>query len=143
MVFDCVRLWVAIRLTQSGPDITCEYWTIQHSLSPCPYMNSFLPVTDYQAPTAMWTCTESAVGIVGACLPNLKPLFKFGSGNFWSQLRSSRGSNRALMNSNTSHTTSTSETLTVEKPHLTDHISDQGTQGIEVHRYSRYAKGEK
>ncbi|KAJ5291074.1 hypothetical protein N7478_000325 [Penicillium angulare] len=120
-IFDCVRLWVAIQLTKSGPDITYN-----------------------QAPTAMWTCTESAVGIVGACLPNLRPLFKIGSGNFWSQLRSSRGSSKkGLMNSNTTNTTSTSESSTIAKPHMIDHISEQGTQGIEVHRYSRYAEGEK
>lgn len=102
----------------------------------------------------MWTCLEAAVGIVGACLPNLRPLFKCSGGNFWSQIRSSRGSSKAHLNSNTTNTThtsntaSTSETLTNEtmviaKPQLNTHVSDEGTQGIEVHRYSKYIGIEK
>ncbi|KAJ5528055.1 hypothetical protein N7513_012214 [Penicillium frequentans] len=117
LIFDIVRLWVMIELTKSGPDITY-----------------------YQAPTAMWTCLEAAVAIVGACLPNFRPLFKFGSG-FWTQLRSSRASSKAHLNSATMN--NTSSTNSISKPALTSHVSDEGTQGIEVHRYSKYMDCEK
>lgn len=43
---------------------------------------------DNEVPAAAWTCLEAAVGIVAACLPNLRPLMKLGLRGFWSQLRS-------------------------------------------------------
>ncbi|OJJ36988.1 hypothetical protein ASPWEDRAFT_437081 [Aspergillus wentii DTO 134E9] len=55
-----------IKLTQAGPDVTY-----------------------YQAPAALWTCIEAAVGITAACLSNLRPLFKLGYRGVWSHIRSS------------------------------------------------------
>lgn len=123
-----------IELTKAGPDITCKFLTVPSRRQP-PYVS-----IDYQAPTAMWTCLEAAVAIVGACLPNFRPLFKFGSG-FWTQLRSSRASSKAHLNSATTNTTSS--TNSISKPVLTSHVTDEGTQGIEVHRYSKYMDCEK
>ncbi|KAJ5765374.1 hypothetical protein N7520_004933 [Penicillium odoratum] len=132
LIFDIVRLWVMIELTKAGPDITYN-----------------------QAPTAMWTCLEAAVAIVGACLPNLRPLFKFSTRGFWTQLRSSRGSSKAHLNSdNTSnmnntnnthntHKASSSEDNSMIKPGLAAHIFESGTPGIETHRYSNYMDCEK
>lgn len=55
---------------------------------------------------------EAAVGITAACLPNLRPLFKLGRHNFWSQIRSSNSSNniseRTLVSSSTAGGTVTS-----------------------------------
>ncbi|KAJ5543393.1 hypothetical protein N7535_005821 [Penicillium sp. DV-2018c] len=67
LVFDIFRLQAMIRLVDLGPDITYN-----------------------QVPVVVWTCIEAAVGITAACLPNLRPLFKLGSRNFWSTLRSSK-----------------------------------------------------
>ncbi|KAJ5936157.1 integral membrane protein [Penicillium verhagenii] len=129
LIFDTVRLWVMIRLTKQGPDITFN-----------------------QAPVAMWTCLEGAVAIVGACLPNLRPLFRFSARGFWSQLRSSRASSKAHLNSNTTNTTATTITMNttsssgdhnISKPVFNTHVSDEGTQGIEIHRYSKYMDCEK
>ncbi|KAJ5232633.1 hypothetical protein N7468_005589 [Penicillium chermesinum] len=129
LVFDIVRLWVMIGLTHSGPDITYQ-----------------------QAPVAMWTCLEGAVAIVGACLPNFRPLFRFSQRGFWSQLRSSgQQSGKTLLNSNTTNTTSTTVTsptsgsqwsANLKKPSLMSHVTEDGTQGIEIHRYSKYTEGE-
>ncbi|RAL15812.1 putative integral membrane protein Pth11-like [Aspergillus homomorphus CBS 101889] len=56
LIFDIVRLVVMIHVTEIGPDITYN-----------------------QAPVAVWTCMEAAVGIVAACLSHLRPLFNLGS----------------------------------------------------------------
>ncbi|KAJ5089758.1 hypothetical protein N7532_008442 [Penicillium argentinense] len=117
LIFDCVRLWRMIVLSESGPDITYN-----------------------QAPVVMWTCIEAAVGIVAACLPNLRPLFKFGGRGFWSQLRSgSRGSGKSHLNTNTTTTTTTSTNLSIQKGPLNSHVTEQG---IEIHRYSDIIRGD-
>lgn len=55
---------------------------------------------DNQVPVIVWTCIEAAVGITAACLPNLRPLFKLGRHNFWSQVRSANNiSERTLIGS--------------------------------------------
>ncbi|PYH42263.1 putative integral membrane protein Pth11-like [Aspergillus saccharolyticus JOP 1030-1] len=56
LAFDIVRLIAMIHVTQIGPDITYN-----------------------QAPMAVWTCTEAAVGIIAACLSHLRPLFHLAS----------------------------------------------------------------
>ncbi|PYH83563.1 integral membrane protein [Aspergillus uvarum CBS 121591] len=56
LVFDIVRLVAMIHITKIGPDITYN-----------------------QAPVAVWTCTEAAVGIIAACLSHLRPLFHLGA----------------------------------------------------------------
>ncbi|KAJ5964245.1 uncharacterized protein N7479_004121 [Penicillium vulpinum] len=66
LIFDIFRLIAMIKLVEMGPDITYN-----------------------QVPVIVWTCIEAAVGIMAACLPNLRPLFKLGKRNFWSNLRSS------------------------------------------------------
>ncbi|KAJ5387566.1 hypothetical protein N7509_010107 [Penicillium cosmopolitanum] len=112
LIFDCVRLWRMIILSRSGPDITFN-----------------------QAPVVLWTCVEAAVGIVAACLPNLRPLFKIGRPGFWSQLRSgSKGSGNSHLNKTTTTTTTTSSTnMSVQRGPLDSHAAEQG---VEIHRYS-------
>ncbi|KAJ5220984.1 uncharacterized protein N7469_009871 [Penicillium citrinum] len=110
LIFDCIRLWRMIILSNAGPDITY-----------------------HQAPVVLWTCVESAVGIVAACLPNLRPLFKTGGPGFWSQLRSrSKVSGKSHLNTNTT-TTTTSTNPSLQKGPLDSHALEEG---IEVHRYS-------
>lgn len=126
-----------IGLTRSGADITCKF-------SASPYFRIHpLLAADNQAPVAMWTCLEGAVGIVGACLPNLRPLFRFGQSGFWSQLRSSSGrSGKTLLNSTTtSSTTVTSGRFNTRKPVLMSEVTEEGTEGIEIHQYSKYIDG--
>ncbi|RHZ64506.1 hypothetical protein CDV55_106260 [Aspergillus turcosus] len=65
LIFDIVRLVAMIESTKAGPDITYN-----------------------QIPAVMWTCTEAAVGITAACLPNLKPLFKLAHRQFWTRIGS-------------------------------------------------------
>lgn len=90
-----------------------------------------------QAPVVLWTCVEAAVGIVAACLPNLRPLFKLGRPGFWSQLRSgSKGSGKSHLNTATTATTTTttsSTNMSVQKGPLDSHAAEQG---VEIHRYS-------
>ncbi|CAI7621274.1 unnamed protein product [Penicillium glandicola] len=77
LIFDIFRLNAMIRLVDLGPDITYN-----------------------QVPVIVWTCVEAAVGITAACLPNLRPLFKVGHRNFWSQIRSTNNvSERTLVSS--------------------------------------------
>lgn len=144
LIFDIVRLWVMIGLTNSGPDITCKYFPPAiHSKKDTPLL-----AADNQAPVAMWTCLEGAVGIIGACLPNLRPLFRFGQKGFWTQLRSSsQRSGKTLLKSNDTNITGTTITsstggYSIKKPGLMSHVTDEGTDGIEIHRYSRYIEGE-
>lgn len=86
LIFDCFRLNAMIDLVKQGPDITYN-----------------------QVPVIVWTCVEAAVGITAACLPNLRPLFKIGHRNFWSQIRSSNNvSERTLVSSNNGGSTITS-----------------------------------
>ncbi|KAE8418976.1 hypothetical protein BDV36DRAFT_308230 [Aspergillus pseudocaelatus] len=75
LIFDIVRLVAMIDLTRSGPDVTYN-----------------------QVPVVVWTCIEATVGIIAACLPNLKPLFKLSRGSFWSQLRSGTGHSNQPLN---------------------------------------------
>ncbi|KOC18842.1 integral membrane protein [Aspergillus flavus AF70] len=68
LIFDIVRLVAMINLTRSGPDVTYN-----------------------QTPVVVYTCVEATVGIIAACLPNLRPLLKLSRGSFWSQIRSGTG----------------------------------------------------
>ena len=86
----------------------------------------------------MWTCVEAAVGIVAACLPNLRPLFKFSDRGFWTQLRSSitgsKKSNNESKNTGTGNsTTCSSGNPSIQKGPLD---SCHAEEGIEIHRYS-------
>ncbi|KAJ5432948.1 uncharacterized protein N7458_012104 [Penicillium daleae] len=54
LIFDIVRLISLIDLSKAGDDITC-----------------------------VWTCIEPAVGIVAACLSNMRPLFKIVHRKVW------------------------------------------------------------
>ncbi|KGO67163.1 hypothetical protein PITC_020690 [Penicillium italicum] len=86
LIFSCFRLQAMIRLVDLGPDITYN-----------------------QVPVIVWTCIEAAVGITAACLPNLRPLFKLGRRNFWSQIRASNDvSERTLVSSSYAGCTVTS-----------------------------------
>ena len=85
-------------------------------------------------PVVMWTCTEAGVGIIAACLPNLRPLFKTGGRGFWSQLRSlSYGSSKAHLNSDSTGTTSSSGHRSLRKGPVDSCVAEEG---IEIHRYS-------
>ncbi|KAE8343442.1 hypothetical protein BDV24DRAFT_161489 [Aspergillus arachidicola] len=75
LIFDIVRLVAMINLTRSGPDVTYN-----------------------QVPVVVWTCIEATVGIIAACLPNMRPLFKLSRGSFWSQLRSGTGHSKQPLN---------------------------------------------
>ena len=134
-MFDCIRLWRMIVLSKSGPDITCKY-----SASICFSLRAGLILyTDNQAPVVLWTCVEAAVGIVAACLPNLRPLFRIGGSGFWSQIRyGSKGSGKSHLNTATTATTATTTTttstnLSLQKGPLDSHVAEEG---IETHRYS-------
>ncbi|KAJ5676099.1 hypothetical protein N7462_008996 [Penicillium macrosclerotiorum] len=108
LIFDIVRLVAMIHLTRVGPDITYN-----------------------QVPVVVWTCIEAAVGIVAACLPNLRPLFKIEGRGFWSQLRSfSHGSSRKALNTSTA---STSGNMSIQKGPIDSCVAEEG---IEIHRYS-------
>ncbi|KAJ5591820.1 uncharacterized protein N7459_002189 [Penicillium hispanicum] len=115
MVFDIIRLWVIIRITKAGPDVTYN-----------------------QAPMGVWTCDEAAVGIVAACLPNLRPLFKFGGGNFWSQIRSFS----QRYGKGTIDTSSTAVSHgSISKP-TESYIGDVSGDNIEIPQYRNYVKVE-
>ncbi|KAG0157579.1 hypothetical protein PDIDSM_4764 [Penicillium digitatum] len=58
LIFDIIRLVVLIQLSTQGEDIT----------------------------SSVWTCIEPAVGIVAACLSNMRPLFKVMHTKVWSRL---------------------------------------------------------
>ncbi|CDM30642.1 hypothetical protein DTO013E5_2422 [Penicillium roqueforti] len=65
LIFDIIRLVVLIQLSTQGEDITYN-----------------------QVPASVWTCIEPAVGIVAACLSNMRPLFKVIHTKVWSRLSS-------------------------------------------------------
>ncbi|KAB8242391.1 hypothetical protein BDV35DRAFT_28515 [Aspergillus flavus] len=75
LIFDIVRLVAMINLTRSGPDVTYN-----------------------QTPVVVYTCVEATVGIIAACLPNLRPLLKLSRGSFWSQIRSGTGQSKQPLN---------------------------------------------
>ncbi|PLB39773.1 putative integral membrane protein Pth11-like [Aspergillus candidus] len=75
LIFDIIRLVAMIQFTHSGPDITYN-----------------------QVPFVVWTCIEAAVGITAACLSNLRPLFRLGQRDFWSQARQSTGHSKEELN---------------------------------------------
>ncbi|CAG8160985.1 unnamed protein product [Penicillium nalgiovense] len=115
LIFDIFRLNAMIRLVEQGPDITYN-----------------------QVPVIVWTCIEAAVGITAACLPNLRPLFKLGHRNFWSQISSSKNvseiSDRTLVGSTHPGCTVTSTITSNHKK------SDSYTvrQTFEMPRYEDY-----
>ncbi|KAJ5339665.1 hypothetical protein N7452_006393 [Penicillium brevicompactum] len=74
LAFDIVRLVVLIELASAGADVTYN-----------------------QVPASVWTCIEPAVGIVAACLANMRPLFKLMHTKVWSRI-----SSRYATNSNNS-----------------------------------------
>ncbi|RHZ49386.1 uncharacterized protein CDV56_103538 [Aspergillus thermomutatus] len=81
LVFDIVRLITLIELSKAGDDITYN-----------------------QVQSSVWTCIEPAVGIVAACLINMRPIFtqymvKF---NWWTRWRSSKGSSKDALNKSNS-----------------------------------------
>ncbi|CAG8947426.1 unnamed protein product [Penicillium salamii] len=63
LAFDIVRLVVLIDLSKKADDITYD-----------------------QVPSSVWTCIEPAVGIVAACLANMRPLFNFMHVKVWSKI---------------------------------------------------------
>ncbi|CAG8061293.1 unnamed protein product [Penicillium salamii] len=63
LAFDIVRLVVLIDLAKKADDITYD-----------------------QVPSSVWTCIEPAVGIVAACLANMRPLFNFMHVKVWSKI---------------------------------------------------------
>ncbi|KAE8375727.1 hypothetical protein BDV26DRAFT_294736 [Aspergillus bertholletiae] len=75
LIFDIVRLVAMIDLSRAGPDVTYN-----------------------QVPVVVWTCIEATVGIIAACLPNLRPLFKLSRGDFWSQVRSGSAHSKEPLN---------------------------------------------
>lgn len=118
-----------IRMTKAGPDITCK----THSMFPSERLLT-LNDLDNQVPVVAWTCIEASVGIVAACLPNLRPLFRFGERGFWSQIRStSQGSKKAMLDTATTNTSGNS----IEKGPLDSYVSEEAG---ETHRYSAYMR---
>ncbi|KAJ5966206.1 hypothetical protein N7481_012920 [Penicillium waksmanii] len=71
LVFDIVRLVSLIELSEAGDDITYT-----------------------QVNPSVWTCIEPAVGIVAACLSNMRPLFKVMHERVWSRYVSTNASSR-------------------------------------------------
>ncbi|KAJ5167711.1 uncharacterized protein N7482_003305 [Penicillium canariense] len=111
LIFDIVRLLAMLHLSTQGNDITY-----------------------HQMPVVMWTCTEAGVGIIAACLPNLRPLFKVGGRSFWSQLRSmSQGSGKAHLHPSSTGTSSTTGNVSLAKGPVDSCVAEEG---IEIHRYS-------
>ncbi|CAG7918512.1 unnamed protein product [Penicillium olsonii] len=110
LVFSVFRLQAMIRLADLGPDITYN-----------------------QVPVVVWTCVEAAVGITAACLPNLRPLFKLGHRNFWSNVRpSSNSSGNTLVEPETIRSNLSSQ----KKP--LGSYTDEGS--VEVGQYKEYTK---
>ncbi|CAG7951392.1 unnamed protein product [Penicillium olsonii] len=70
LAFDIVRLVVLIDLAEKAEDITYD-----------------------QVPASVWTCIEPAVGIVAACLANMRPLFNFMHVKVWSKITSRYATN--------------------------------------------------
>ncbi|KAL8933848.1 MAG: hypothetical protein Q9216_006186 [Gyalolechia sp. 2 TL-2023] len=71
-----VQIYYNILATQSDPsalDITCTYREIPSHHWCSPSLTSRVP--DIQTPLVYWPMVESSVGIIGACLPLLRPLF--------------------------------------------------------------------
>ena len=134
LIFDIVRLVAMLNLTKQGDDITCK------SVSPSVKQDHFLTqvVTDNQMPVVMWTCTEAGVGIIAACLPNLRPLFSTKGQGFWSVLRSSRrgsrGSSKAYLSSGNTATSSSTGGRSLVKGPVDSCVAEEG---IEIHRYSK------
>ncbi|GLI74266.1 hypothetical protein PoHVEF18_002503 [Penicillium ochrochloron] len=60
LIFDIVRLVSLVELSKAGDDITYT-----------------------QVTPSVWTCIEPAVGIVAACLSNMRPLFKLVHRKVW------------------------------------------------------------
>ncbi|KAI2793307.1 hypothetical protein POX_b03361 [Penicillium oxalicum] len=115
LIFDIVRLVAMLNLTKQGDDITYN-----------------------QMPVVMWTCTEAGVGIIAACLPNLRPLFSTKGQGFWSVLRSSRrgsrGSSKAYLSSGNTATSSSTGGRSLVKGPVDSCVAEEG---IEIHRYSK------
>ncbi|KAJ5636015.1 uncharacterized protein N7484_009328 [Penicillium longicatenatum] len=61
-IFDIIRLVALIDLSTAGNDITYT-----------------------QVSSSVWTCIEPAVGIIAACLSNMRPLFKLVHEKVWSR----------------------------------------------------------
>ncbi|KAJ5899873.1 Mitochondrial carrier protein RIM2 [Penicillium taxi] len=87
---------------------------------------------------AVWTCDEAAVGIVAACLPNLRPLFRFGERGFWTQIRSQgqESGHSHLKNITTTTTTVSTSDMSMQRP-----LTSTDEQEIEFQNYSPYMKG--
>ncbi|CAI7671732.1 hypothetical protein PCG10_004796 [Penicillium crustosum] len=117
LIFSCFRLNAMIHLVNQGPDISYN-----------------------QVPVIVWTCIEAAVGITAACLPNLRPLFKVGHRNFWSQIRSSNNiSERTLVSSSNGGGTITSNhkksesfavRQTFEMPRFEDYKDEKAVERV-------------
>ncbi|KAJ5489090.1 hypothetical protein N7539_003980 [Penicillium diatomitis] len=60
LIFDIIRLVALVDLSKAGNDITYT-----------------------QVNSSVWTCIEPAVGIVAACLTNMRPLFKLAREKVW------------------------------------------------------------
>ncbi|KAJ6139715.1 hypothetical protein N7471_006201 [Penicillium samsonianum] len=63
LIFDIIRLVVLIQLSTQGDEITYN-----------------------QVPASVWRCIDPAVGIVAACLTNMRHLFKATNTKVWSRL---------------------------------------------------------
>ncbi|KAJ6045004.1 uncharacterized protein N7446_003205 [Penicillium canescens] len=118
-VFDIARLYAMIKLLDAGPDITY-----------------------HQVPVVVWTCIEATVGIIAACLPNLRPLFKLGKSGFWSQLRSTGRTSERTLVSNKSGTMNSNETMSsIQKPNtVTSYVAEES---IEIAGYNNFGKAGK
>ncbi|KAJ5758096.1 uncharacterized protein N7511_006790 [Penicillium nucicola] len=110
-VFDIVRLYAMIRLVDA----------------------------DNQVPVVVWTCLEATVGIIAACLPNLRPLFQLGKSGFWSHIRSTvRTSEETLVSKNSGTVNSNDTVSSIQKP--TGHISYVAEENIEIAGYNNFSK---
>ncbi|KAJ5782451.1 hypothetical protein N7457_004225 [Penicillium paradoxum] len=115
LIFDIIRLVVLIELSQMGADITYN-----------------------QVPASVWTCIEPAVGIVAACLANMRPLFKVLHTKVWSRISGRSGTNGSNSNRNNANRSSQSQIAeksgwprnspspTGDESHSTDSSSDLG-----------------
>ncbi|KAJ5587486.1 uncharacterized protein N7459_003251 [Penicillium hispanicum] len=68
LIFDIIRLVSLVDLSKSGDDVTYN-----------------------QVNASVWTCIEPAVGIVAACLSNMRPLFKLVHEKVWVRVISGPG----------------------------------------------------
>ncbi|KAJ5747170.1 uncharacterized protein N7511_008866 [Penicillium nucicola] len=78
LIFDIIRLVVLVQLSKKGTDVTYD-----------------------QVPASVWTCIEPAVGIVAACLSNMRPLFKLIHTKVWTKLSSRYASNTSSTSQST------------------------------------------